>query len=83
MPSYNLTKAADRARFRADRVAEIAAVDAGTWPRDLDDACRWHAPPRHDATRHARAMCAADVAYLDGVEERIAKGELPGWEPQP
>ena len=45
---YNLLLHTDRARLRADRTAEIAAIDAGQWPRNegalgenTDDIRRW------------------------------------------
>ena len=59
--------------------AELAALDAGSWPRDLDDLCRWMNP---DPTR-VRAILAADIRYLDDLDRRIAAGDpdLAGWEP--
>ena len=84
MASYNLTKKADRARMRADRMAEVAAIDAGQWPRDIDDNMRWGACRTfHDMAEkalYARQMCMTEVEYLDGVPTRIVAGELAGWE---
>lgn len=89
MASYNMTKAADRARCRADRQAEIDAVRAGTWPRDINDSMRWGAMKVFiDAKEHAeyaRKMCQAEIDYIDGVDARIKAGDpsVAGWEPQP
>lgn len=86
MASYNYTKAADRARSRAERQAEIDAVRKGTWPRDIDDSMRWGASKYfHDAqerAEYAAKMCQAEIDYLDGVERRIREGDssLAGWE---
>ena len=41
MASYNLAKAADRERSKADAQAELAALDGGWWPRDANDQHRW------------------------------------------
>ena len=84
MASYNRTKADSRRQEIADLTAEIVAIDAGSWPRDTDDAMRWgvgmsfysHA----DKAAHARRMCTGAVSYLQGIPARIAAGELPGWE---
>lgn len=84
MACYNRTKAADRQREITDRKAEITAIDAGTWPRDLDDDMRWGATKTfHDAAEkaaYARALCVDEVAYLQGIPARVQAGELPGWE---
>ena len=84
MSCYNRTKADSRKQETSDRTAEIASIDAGTWPRDIDDEFRWgvgqtfysHA----DKASHARAMCVGVISYLHGIPARIAAGELPGWE---
>lgn len=84
MACYNRTKAASRKQEIEDRKAEIAAIDAGTWPRDLDDAMRWGANKTfHDAAEkaeYARTGCWAEVVYLEDIPARIEAGELPGWE---
>ena len=86
MAIYNFAKAADRARCRAARQAEIAAIDAGTWPRDIDDAMRWGAtkcfPSVAARAAFAREMCASEVAYVDGVDARIRAGDpsVSDWE---
>lgn len=84
MPSYNLMKAEDRARLRADRQAEMEAVHAGRWPRDLNDYLRWIHLPQipHLSAADSRAvqeayvarLCAEEIAYLDDLEQRIADG---------
>ncbi len=78
MSSYNLTHAADRARYRVDHLDELEAIEQGRWPRDVDDALRW---TRMDP-EHAARMCRAAVDYIDGLERRIAAGEagLDGFE---
>lgn len=80
MGSYNLMKRADRDRMRADRMAELEAVVAGQWPRDLDDHLRWCSRPGDPA--HTKKMCEAEIAYLDGVQARIEAEDpdLLGWE---
>jgi len=71
---YNLCLARDRVRFRADREAELAAVKAGTWPRDISDRMRWCPPGTHTAAEWARHMCEVDLAYLDDIERRLSEG---------
>ena len=93
MASYNFTRAADRARCRADRQAEIDAADAGTWPRDINDQFRWvgaRPSPYLSAAEHwrvmaehARACCQWEIAYLLGLDQRSAADDDPsltGWE---
>jgi len=84
MVSYNYMKRADRERAIADRKAEIAAVDAGQWPRDLDDEMRWgvnkHFHDRAEKAAYARKLCADEVAYLEGIPARIEAGFLQNWE---
>lgn len=86
MASYNFMKAADRARCLADRQAEIAAVVAGVWPRDINDLFRWGATKTfHDLAEqavYARRMCEAEINYLNGVDARLKAGDadLEGWE---
>lgn len=87
MASYNFMKAADRAKCRVNRQAEITAVDKGNWPRDLNDQFRWGADrmfcDRQERAVYARGMCQAEIDYLDGLEERInaSDSDLAGWEP--
>lgn len=84
MASYNLMKKADRDRQRSNRMAEVDAIDEGRWPRDINDEMRWGATRTFydgaEKAAYARRMCMADVAYLDGIPDRITAGELPGWE---
>lgn len=86
MASYNMTKASDRARCRADRMAEIKAVDTGTWPRTIDDDMRWGATRYFSdgaaKATYAKSMCVAEVEYIDGVDVRIKAGDpsVAGWE---
>lgn len=86
MAFYDMSKAADRARCKADRQAEIDAVRDGTWPRDIDDQFRWGAMRVFcDAQEHAEyaeQMCQAEIDYIDGVAERIQAGDpsVAGWE---
>lgn len=86
MASYNLMKRADRDRLKADRVAEIEAIDSGTWPRDLNDDMRWgagrHFHDKAEKATYARRMCANEVDYLRDLQRRIdAKvPDLLGWE---
>jgi hypothetical protein len=75
MNSYNLGKAADRARYRQDRVDELAAIKAGVWPRDINDATRWIYDP---SPEYAARMCQSAINYIDGLEVRIATGEVAG-----
>jgi hypothetical protein len=82
MASYNLIKAPDRARQRADYNAELAACMDGTWPRDTSDAMRWLNYPRNQFDSNAEAlrkqreyaakMCRSGLAYLDDLERRLA-----------
>lgn len=77
MPSYDLRRKNDRDTLRAERTAELAATQDGTWPRDLNDAMRWS--PRHgsDPRREAARFCAHDLAWLDDLEARLAAGTAP------
>lgn len=74
MASYNLMKAEDRARFRADRKAELDAITEGRWPRDTNDAMRWTPPTWSDVSpaEYAAKQCRADIAYIDGLNLRLA-----------
>lgn len=86
MSTYNLMRRADRDRLRADRQAEIDAIDAGEWPRDTDDLLRWGADRSfNDHRGHAalaRDLCATTIAYLDDLQERIGAGDpdVKDWE---
>jgi hypothetical protein len=84
MSVYNRAKAADREREIADLTAEVAAIDAGLWPRTLDDEFRWGTRNLfYDAAEkaaHVRRLCWDQIGYLQGIQFRIEDGELPGWE---
>lgn len=61
----------DRARERADRMAEIAAIDAGHWPRSAGDVMRWHryrylTDAQHRA--HVRRMCVMTIDAIDAKD---------------
>lgn len=79
MASYNFMKRADRDRCRKARRLEIASVGDKTWPRDRNDAMRWGATKTfadsQERAEHAKAMCEAEVAYLDDLDRRIATGD--------
>lgn len=91
MPSYDLTKRADRESALADYKATVEAVNNGSWPRDVNDAMRWNVSnarwwavdcprPLTPAT-YAKYMCQAEIEYLEDVQTRIEAGELPAeWE---
>lgn len=84
MAYYNRTKAESRKQEIADLKAEIAAIDTGKWPRDIDDNMRW-GPNKtfHDMAekaKYVRDLCVKEVGYLEGIPARIAAGELSGWE---
>lgn len=82
--AYNRMKSASRQQEIEDRQAEMAAVDNGTWPRDLDDDMRWGVNKSFndmaERAAWARKMCDLDVQYLRGIPPRIVSGELAGWE---
>ena len=83
MSSYNLTKPEDRTRYRQDHADELAAVENGTWPRDINDSMRWiHG---RNAPEYAARMCRSTIDYIDDLEARIEAGEvdLLSYEPQP
>jgi len=94
MSSYNRMKAADRVRERKDRQAELDAIGAHEWPRDLNDEMRWTRPSDFNgpfwakgyaishAAHWAVLMCREEIAYLNGVDDRIRRGDpdLRGWE---
>jgi len=65
MTSYNLTKSVDREALRADRQSELDAIEAGTWPRDLNDLMRWSPPHTVEPPVWAARMCKLDLSYLD------------------
>lgn len=78
MSSYNLQKPGDRERFRQDHADELAAVEDGSWPRDINDAFRWihGSSPEHTA-QYAARMCQSAIDYIDDLEIRIEAGEAP------
>ena len=83
MTVYNRMKAADRVRERQDRQAELDAIEAGTWPRDIDDQFRWNNPSdKYTNAEWAARMCRADIDYLNDLDTRIDQGDptLRGWE---
>jgi len=90
MASYNRTKAADRAREIAVLKDQIAAIDAGIWPRNLDDTSHviYAATSTFNSAQENRRIQAAytrkilqgDLDYLEAIPARVAAGELPGWE---
>ena len=86
------TKAADRAAERVALAAELEALEAGVWPRDINDAFRWNGAPTSQflhgeenariVREHATRCCRSGIAYLDDLEARLAAGDrdLRGWE---
>lgn len=75
MSSYNLQKPEDRERYRQDHADELAAVESGTWPRDINDQMRWI--NGGGAPEYAAKMCQSAIDYIDGLEARIESGEAP------
>jgi len=58
----------DRAQERRERMAEIAAIDAGYWPRSAGDVMRWHRYRHVDDEQHrahARRMCVMTIDVID------------------
>lgn len=84
MACYNRMKAESRKQEIADRKAEIAAIDNGTWPRNIDDDMRWGPNKTFrdmaEKAQYVRTLCVDEVAYLNGIPPRIVSGELKGWE---
>ena len=85
MSAYNRMKPADRAREVLSLQAELAAIDNGTWPRDLNDDFRWGSQRYfHDKAEKAayvRGILTSEIAYLENIPARIRSGELSGgWE---
>lgn len=76
MQGYNLMRRADRDRKRADDQDELVAIREGKWPRDIDDRMRWSTSD----PSAVQAALEASIQYLDNIPDRIAAGELPGWE---
>jgi hypothetical protein len=70
--SYNLTKPADRARYRKDHADELAATANGAWPRDINDALRWI---HGSSPKYAAHMCLSAIEYIDDLEVRIEAGD--------
>ena len=85
MACYNRMKAESREQEIKDRTAEVASIDAGKWPRDIDDDMRWGVNKTfHDVAEkamYARRLCVSELAYLKGLTARTKAGELPGWGP--
>jgi hypothetical protein len=84
MSSYNYMKRADRERALSERKSEIDAIDAGTWPRDINDDMRWGVlltfHDRAEKAGYARKCCENEVNYLEGIPARIKAGFLQNWE---
>ncbi len=87
MACYNRMKAKSRKQEIADRKAEIAAVEDGTWPRDIDDEMRWGSTKTfHDMAekaRYAKDMCNGVLVYMEDLQDRLNAGGDPclnGWE---
>lgn len=83
MPSYNLTKRADRKQYRKDLQEELDAVEQKKWPRDLNDYMRWvHCPTGKDLVVHAGEMCRTMIESLNDIEMRLSTNDpsLEGWE---
>ncbi len=87
MASYDLMKKSSREQMRCDREAELAALDTGTWPRNLDDSMRWSATrswPNSGAHKdYARRMVKAELDYLGDLQRRLEEGKDPSlasWE---
>jgi hypothetical protein len=86
MPSYDFTKRADRARKIQENRDEIAAIDAGAWPRTTDESLRFLSimpcASIEERARKVRAILISEVDYLESIPARHARGELPNfaWE---
>ena len=84
MAVYNRMKSASRACEITDRKAELGAIEAGTWPRSLDDDMRWGSQryfrDMAEKAAYVRPLLEAEITYLEGIPSRIKAGELPGWE---
>lgn len=85
MASYNRMKAESRRLEIADLKAELAAIENGTWPRDLNDDFRWGSQRTfHDKAEKAayvESIITSEIAYLENIPARIESGELSGgWE---
>jgi len=83
MSKFDIRKAKDRERLRTERAMELSAIDGDMWPRSVQDLAYWGAHLsfggyRNEMARHARALCVAEMQYLNAVEQRILSGEL--WE---
>ena len=89
MSKYDIRKARDRDKLRTERAIELAALDANRWPTDHRHAIWWAGRSELDIRDRAeqavyvRAMCVAEMQYLNGVDKRIFSGELrDDWEGQ-
>jgi len=86
MPCYNFTRKADRERKIAENRGEIVAIDAGEWPRTTGEDLRFHTIMSGDSVvdraRKVRAILLDEIAYLESIPARHARGELPNfaWE---
>lgn len=85
MPTYNRMKAESRRQEIADLKAELAAIDNGTWPRDLNDDFRWGSQwyfyDLPEKAAYVKGIITNEVAYLENIPARIVSGELTdGWE---
>lgn len=75
---HDMTKAEDRARYRAECQAEIKAIDEGRWPRNTNDWMR-HGTTRYFPDKKAKAQWVRAIQvwmidYIDGWEARNPPG---------
>ena len=76
-PAADLSKHEDREKYRAATKRELHAIRNGSWPRNLNDRCRYgRADPKH-----IERVLVQSLAYLDNIPVRVWDGELEGWEP--
>ena len=64
MPSYDLSKSPDRQRMLKDRREELAAVDDGSWPRNINDRFHWVTTD----IKKIRRCLLYDIEYLEARE---------------
>jgi len=88
----NYKSSSSRQEYRARLQGQLDAIKNGTWPRDLNDIMFWDRPVGVVRGRTwvegtgprdwAQLMCEENLAYVDGLEKRLAEGapELKGWE---
>lgn len=58
------------------RKDELAAIEAGEWPRDINDSMRWNATGTSEylsaaenqriRREHAEKMCRSEIDYYEG-----------------